>query len=36
MRIAPSLRGVKELLAEVGDFLQPLAALVMREYWKGR
>ena len=36
MRITPSLRGVKELLTEVGDFIQPMVALVMRQYWKGK
>jgi len=33
--ITPSLRGVDALLTEVGDFLQPLVTLVMREYWVG-
>jgi len=36
MKVTPSLRGMKELLAEIGDFLEPMVALVMREYWKGR
>jgi hypothetical protein len=34
--ITPSLRGVDALLADVGDFLQPLVTFVMREYWKRR
>jgi hypothetical protein len=36
MKVTPSLRGMKELLAEIGDFLEPMVALVMREYWKRR
>jgi hypothetical protein len=36
MKVTRSLRGIKELFAEIGDFLQPMVALVMREYWKWR